>query len=97
VPSGSQKEDTTMSVLLESDPRDLTEESSVDGQGHSPERRIATSDLEGSPPELRRLAAVTALGNDAVIRDATHLVLWLEEIRNPSSVAVRDLVQFISR
>jgi Ca2+-transporting ATPase len=45
------------------------EECSVEGQGYAPEGRITSSDFDRDPPDLRQLAAVLVLCNDAVIRD----------------------------
>jgi Ca2+-transporting ATPase len=45
------------------------EELAVGGQGYEPEGRITSTAIDGAVPDLRELAAVVALCNDATIRD----------------------------
>jgi Ca2+-transporting ATPase len=45
------------------------DEMTVEGQGYAADGRITTADFDRTPPDLRQLAAVLVLCNDAVIRD----------------------------
>jgi Ca2+-transporting ATPase len=45
-------------------------EFAVSGEGYSSEGRITEAEFDGNPADLRQLAAVLSLCNDAVIRDA---------------------------
>src|SRR4029453_16768505 len=46
-----------------------SEELAVEGQGYAAEGRLPPPDIDQGPPDLRQLAAVLLLCNDAVIRD----------------------------